>query len=40
MRLPADLSWSEQADQQGRCEGNIVDDQPPRLAQLLSSHPS
>ena len=39
MRVPADVSGSVQSDRRRRWEANLVDDQPPRLVRVLSSHP-
>ena len=38
MRLPTEVSGSVRGPAT-RWEANLVDDRPPRLAQLLSSHP-
>ena len=39
MRAPADISGVEQSASRRRWKANLVDDEPPRLARVLSSHP-
>ncbi len=39
MRVPADVSGGDESGPRRRWEANLVDDRPPRLARVLSSHP-
>jgi hypothetical protein len=39
MRVPADARASDASDARRRWAANLVDDRPPRLARVLSSHP-